>query len=193
MSLAPESSAALDPETALERAVLLHSVGDVQRAVERMASEIAGRLAGANPVVLAVLHGGVFTAVELCKRFRFPYEFDCVHVTRYGGGTRGGEIEWRVRPSPRLKGRTVLVVDDILDRGHTLQALYSELDALQIAARYTAALVVKHVPGAEQRPRVDFTGLAIDDVYVFGCGMDYHGHWRGLPALYALPSKDGSA
>ena len=139
--MAPE--AALDPKSALERAVLLHSVGDVQRAVERMASEIAARLAGVNPVVLAVMHGGVFTAVELCKRFRFPHEFDYVHVTRYRGGTLGGEIEWRVRPSSRLEGRTVLVVDDILDRGHTLAALNAELDALQIAARYAAALVVK--------------------------------------------------
>lgn len=184
-------SAAPDPKTVLERAALLHSGADVQHAIERMASEVAARLAGVNPVVLAVMHGGVFTAVELCKRFRFPYEFDYVHVTRYGGGTRGGEIEWRVRPSPRLRGRTVLVVDDVLDRGHTLAALNAELDALQVAERYAAALVVKRVADAEQRPRVDFAGLMIDDVYVFGCGMDYHGQWRGLPALYALPATDG--
>lgn len=182
-------AAPLDPNTVLERAVLLHTAAEVQNAIERMASEITARVAGVNPVVLAVMHGGVFTAVELCKRFRFPYEFDYVHVTRYGGGTHGGEIEWRVRPSPRLEGRTVLVVDDILDRGHTLAALNAELDALEIKARYTAALVVKSVRDAEARPRVDFAGLTIDDVYVFGCGMDYHGQWRGLPALYALPAK----
>jgi hypoxanthine phosphoribosyltransferase len=193
LSLPPDPSAALDPKAVLERAALLHSVHDVQRAVERMAAEIAARLADANPVVLAVMHGGVFAAVELCKRFRFPHEFDYVHLTRYGGGTRGGEIEWRVRPSPRLEGRTVLVVDDILDRGHTLQALHAELDALQVSARYTAALVVKRVTDAGPRPRVDFAGLTIDDVYVFGCGMDYHGQWRGLPALYALPAPDPRA
>lgn len=188
-----ELSTVLDPVAALERSVVLHSVRDVQNAIERMASEIGARLGGANPVVLAVMHGGVFAAVEFCKRFRFPHEFDYVHVTRYGGGTRGGEIEWRVRPSPRLAGRTVLVVDDILDRGCTLQALHAELDALGVAARYTAALVVKRVADAGGRPRVDFAGLAIDDVYVFGCGMDYHGQWRGLPELRALAADGGHA
>ena len=92
-----------------------------------MAGEITADLAGTDPVVLAVMHGGAFAAVEICRRLRFPYELDFVHVTRYARSTRGGEIEWRVRPSAELTGRTVLVVDDVLDRGHTLRALGAEL------------------------------------------------------------------
>ncbi len=151
-----------------------------------MATEIAPRLAHANPVVLAVMQGGAFAALELCRRFEFPHEFDYVHVTRYGGDTRPGELVWRVRPKPSLAGRTVLVVDDILDRGQTLRALQSELKRIGVASQYTAALVVKRVRGAGRRPHVDVAGLSIDDVYAFGCGMDYLGYWRELRAIYAL-------
>lgn len=156
------------------------------RAIHRMVGEITPRLAHTNPVVLAVMQGGVFAAIELCKRFEFPHEFDYVHVTRYGGGTRPGKLTWRARPSAALRGRTVLVVDDILDRGHTLRALTAELKRVGIAKQYTAALVVKRLANAGRRPRVDFSGVTVDDVYVFGCGMDYLGYWRELRALYAL-------
>ncbi len=159
------------------------------RAIRRMVAEITPRLENANPVVLAVMHGGAFTAIELCKRFDFPHEFDYVHVTRYGGGTAPGELTWRVRPSPELKGRTVLVVDDILDRGHTLQALKAELARVGVAKQYAAALVVKRVQNARRRPKVDFAGVEVDDVYVFGCGMDYFGYWRELRSIYAIDAS----
>lgn len=155
-----------------------------------MAIEIERRLAHTNPVVLAVMHGGVFTAVELCRRFRFPHEFDYVHATRYAGDTKGGALEWRVRPSATLARRTVLVVDDILDHGHTLRALVRELERVGVAAQHTAVLVVKRLGRRMRRPEVDFAGLEIDDVYVFGCGMDYRGYWRELKALYAVAERD---
>lgn len=151
-----------------------------------MADDVHARLATTNPVVLAVMRGGMFAAVELCQRFRFPHELDYVHVTRYADGTRGGSIEWRVRPSAELAGRTVLIVDDVLDRGYTLEALQRELRKIGVAAQHTAVLVVKRVQAKRKRPRVDFAGVEIDDVYVFGCGMDYRGYWRGLRSLYAL-------
>jgi hypoxanthine phosphoribosyltransferase len=187
--VARPSAVERDALTARRTATRVRSARDVAQALRRMAGEIDARLAGRNPVVLAVMQGGVFAAVELCKRFRFPHEFDYVHVTRYAGGTQGGEIEWRVRPSASLAGRTVLVVDDVLDRGHTLRALHAELKRVGVAAQHTAVLVVKRLSAeGRKRPKVDFVGVEVDDRYVFGCGMDYRGHWRGLPALYALDS-----
>jgi hypoxanthine phosphoribosyltransferase len=159
---------------------------EVSVALQRMADAIRADLACTNPVVLAVMHGGAYAAVELSRRIGFPHEFDYVHVTRYAGGTRGGKIEWRMPPSERLAGRTVLVVDDVLDRGHTLRALSADLRRIGVGTQRTAVLVVKRVAGARRRPKVDYAGLEVDDVYVFGCGMDYRGYWRGLPALYAL-------
>jgi hypoxanthine phosphoribosyltransferase len=173
---------------ARRKARRLYSARDVARALDRMAARLTPALEHANPVVLAVMHGGAFTALELCKRFRFAYEFDYVHVTRYRGATRGGGLRWLVRPSRALAGRTVLVVDDILDHGKTLRALDAALERIGVETRLSAVLVVKRLP-LTQRPSVTVMGLAVDDVYVFGSGMDYRGYWRGLTGVYAVAER----
>jgi hypoxanthine phosphoribosyltransferase len=165
----------------------LFSGREVARALDRMAAELAPQLMHANPVVVAVMHGGAFAAIELCKRFRFAHEFDYLHVTRYAGDTRGGSLNWLVRPSRALAGRTVLLVDDILDHGKTLRAIDAELERSGVAKQLTAVLVVKRL--ALERPSVTVSGLAVDDVYVFGSGMDYRGYWRGLPGIYAVRER----
>lgn len=154
-----------------------------------MAAKLAPRLEHSNPVVLAVMHGGAFAALELCKRFRFAHEFDYVHVTRYHGETRGGGLVWRVRPRKELAGRTVLLVDDILDHGKTLRALDAELRRIGVAERLSAVLVVKRLARLA-RPRVTVAGLAVDDVYVFGSGMDYRGYWRELGGIHAVAERE---
>jgi hypoxanthine phosphoribosyltransferase len=164
----------------------LYSARDVARALDRMAAELKPQLEHTNPVVLAVMHGGAFAALELCRRFDFAHEFDYVHVTRYRGGTRGRDLRWRVRPSKALAGRTVLVVDDILDHGKTLRALGAELARVGVEEQLCAVLVVKRLARRRTRPSVTVSGLAVDDVYVFGSGMDYRGYWRGLGGIYAV-------
>ena len=166
--------------TARER----YTAGQVQEALDRMATRITADLAQKRPLVVAVMHGGVFTAVHLCARFSFAHEFDYLHVTRYAGDTRGGSLNWLVRPSRALAGRTVLLVDDILDHGKTLRAIDAELERSGVAKQLTAVLVVKRL--ALERPSVTVSGLAVDDVYVFGSGMDYRGYWRGLAGIYAV-------
>ena len=167
----------------------LHSARDIARALDRMAAELAPRIAGRNPVVLAVMHGGAFAALELSRRFSFAHEFDYVHVTRYRGRLRGRDLKWRVRPSAGLAGRTVVVVDDILDHGTTLRALQADLERVGVAEQLTAVLVVKRLAKDRPRPRVDAIGLAVDDVYVFGSGMDYRGYWRELRGIYAAAEE----
>jgi hypoxanthine phosphoribosyltransferase len=182
-----QAQALAEEAAAVRRAAkCLLGAADVDAAIDRMAAEIATRLAAANPVVVAVMHGGVFTAVELCRRFDFPYEFAYVHLSRYGAGLTGGELEWHVEPKPSLAGRTILLVDDVLDGGVTLAALERTLAALEVGAVYSAVLVVKDLEPPRPRPAVDFVGVHIADVYVFGCGMDYKGYWRGLPELLAV-------
>jgi hypoxanthine phosphoribosyltransferase len=164
----------------------LYSASQVEQVITGMVQAIAQRLAGRDPVIVALMHGGAFLANELCKRFEFPYRFDYVHVTRYGAGVDGGEIDWRVLPSVELAGRTVLLVDDILDRGTTLAAVQAALRRIEVGALYTAVLVEKDVVKRDVRPEVDFVGLHVPDRYVFGSGMDYKGYWRFLPGLYAV-------
>lgn len=175
----------MSPEEVLQRSRVLLSAGEVSAAIERMAAQISTDLSDRHPIVVAIMNGGAFTAVNLCQHFSFAYEFDYVHATRYGHSTHGGALEWRVRPQPALAGRTVLLVDDVLDKGDTLAALHEELATIGAEEIFSAVLVTKRVTDQPARSPADYSAIETEDVYLFGCGMDVAGYWRGLPALYA--------
>lgn len=172
----------------LDGAELLHGEAAITQAVGRVAAEIVTTLRDTEPLVLAVMGGGVVFAGQLLPRLRFPLEFDFIHVTRYRGGTTGREISWPVAPHVPLKDRTVLVVDDILDEGRTLAAIRDRFLAEGVRAFYSAVLCEKLLQ--QDKPvRADFVGVTVPDRYVFGCGMDVEGAWRNLPGIYAVGSK----
>ena len=173
--------------TARER----YTAGQVQEALDRMATRITADLAQKRPLVVAVMHGGVFTAVHLCARFSFAHEFDYVHVGRYGTGLTGGELTWVVRPKDTYRGRAVLIVEDVVDRGLTLTQVQAEIRRIGVAELRTAVLVAKASRPGDARPDVDYVGLTAGSEYLFGCGMDYKGYWRNLPILYAVDPDRG--
>ncbi len=116
----------MSPEEArkiLAEADLLCSAEASALAVRRVANEITARLAAANPLVLAVMGGAVVFTGQLLPLLAFPLDFDYLHVTRYGDVTTGGKLSWIVEPRVAVAGRTVLVVDDILDEGVTMAAI----------------------------------------------------------------------
>jgi hypoxanthine phosphoribosyltransferase len=175
--------------TARRNARRVLSREQVAAVYDSMAAAIAAELADANPVVLAVMNGGAFTATELCRRFDFPYDFGYVHASRYANRLTGGDVEWHVEPRADLEGREVLLVDDILDVGVTLAALERALNGRGVAHLYKAVFAVKTFDHPVERTDVDFEGARIPNVYVFGCGMDYKGYWRGLPELLAATDE----
>jgi hypoxanthine phosphoribosyltransferase len=169
----------------LEAAELVLSADDVLAVVDRMARDIANALADRMPVVLAVMRGSVVFAGHLLPRLHFPLEFDYLDVTRYGSDTVGGALDWKVSPGTGVAGRTVLVVDDILDEGHTLAAVRSKLLDAGASPFYSAVFARKET-GRTRPIEADFTGIVLPNRYVFGFGMDARGLWRNLPGLYAL-------
>jgi len=169
----------------LETADLVCPAADVTAAVARLAREITARLADSFPLVLCVMRGGVVFTGQLLPGLRFPLELDYVEVTRYGAATRGGTISWRVAPPPAVEGRVVLLLDDILDEGHTLAVIREKLLAMG-ASRVHIAVLCEKETGRPKPVRAEFTGLKLPDRYVFGCGMDMKGAWRNLPEIYAL-------
>ncbi len=169
----------------LEDADLICDADAVDAAVNRVADEITRRVRDTVPLVLSVMGGGVVFTGQLLPRLRFPLEFDYVHVTRYRGSTKGGELEWIVQPRTSVAGRTVLVIDDILDEGRTLAGIKRWLSDNGAQAVYTAVLADKMVR-AEKPVHADFVGVTVPDRYVFGFGMDVRNAWRNLPAIYAL-------
>ena len=169
----------------LAAADLIHSEQAVAAAVSRVAAEITAVLAETNPLVLCVMSGGVPFAGQLITQLLFPLDFDYLHVTRYGDDTQGGVLRWISEPRIPVAGRTVLVLDDILDEGITLAAIRRHLlDAG--AQRCLTAVFSDKMIGRTKPIKADFTGLELPDRYVFGYGMDVRGAWRNLPAIYAL-------
>ncbi len=112
-----------DLSKALRDADLVHDEATLRAAIARVGAEITRVLAGQPAVFLTVMQGALPFAGELATRIDAPLEFDYVHATRFRGGTEGGQLEWLRHPGVPLAGRTVLLVDDILDEGHTLKAI----------------------------------------------------------------------
>ncbi len=172
---------------AREDADCLADDASVEAALDRMAVAITARLADSNPLVYAVMNGGLILAGRILPRLPFPLEVAYLHATRYGHALKGTLLDWRVRPTQDLRGRSVLVLDDILDEGHTLAAIIEHLKAEGASEVLSAVLVHKvHERKAYPGMRADFTGLDIADRFLFGCGMDYKGYWRNAPGIYAV-------
>jgi hypoxanthine phosphoribosyltransferase len=163
---------------------LLFSEREVNQALDRIGEAITEKLKDSNPIVLCVLIGGIHPTANLMRRLDFPLTQDVLHASRYQEDTIGGELEWIYVPRSSLHGRTVLIVDDILDEGLTLQAIDRFCYGQGAAAVYSAVLVEKML-GREKPYRADFVGLEAANRYLFGCGMDYRGYWRNLPGIYA--------
>ena len=169
----------------LERSDPISSESEVRAAIQRLAGEIRSRLGEAYPLVLVVMGGAVVFAGQLLPLLRMPLDLDYVHVTRYGARVQGGGVAWRVDPPHGVRGRTVLVLDDILDGGQTLAAVRERLLALG-AARVECAVLVEKTLAHAKPIAPDYVGLRIPDRFVFGCGMDAKGFWRNLPEIRAM-------
>ena len=170
----------------LETADLVWSEADVDAAYARLARDISSVLGESSPLIIPVMMGGMIPASRILSQLEFPVEVDYVHATRYRGDVQGRMLEWIAHPASDFKGRSVLVVDDILDEGVTLAAIIGHCRELGAHEIYCAVLVDKRIGRPRVYSRADFTGLEVDDRYVFGCGMDYQGYFRNLPGIYAL-------
>lgn len=166
----------------------LASPAQVTAALDRMAGEITAAMSETNPIVYCVMNGGLVIAGRLLARLDFPLEVAYLHASRYGHAMQGSTLlDWRVRPTQDLRDRNVLVIDDILDEGHTLEAICAHLFEEGAASVKTAVLVHKlHERKARPGMRADFSGLDIEDRFLFGCGMDIKGYWRNAPGIYAV-------
>lgn len=170
---------------ARRRADLVVSAPDVSRAIDQVSVSITQALKHLDPLVLCVMNGGLPYCGWLMRRLHFPLQLSYVHVARYRDSTRGGHLDWLVKPNEPVAGRHLLIVDDVLDEGRTLQAL---CDWASVGAeRVWSTVLVRKDVDANKTVDVDFVALQCPDRYLFGCGMDYHGYWRNLPAIYALP------
>jgi hypoxanthine phosphoribosyltransferase len=155
----------------------------------RLARGIQPHIDAGPCVLIGVLVGGIIPLAQISARLHGDFLIDYCHLTRYAGGTGGGEIRWVQQPHLELRGLMVILIDDIFDQGYTLAELRRYCERRGAAGRVLSAVLVRKRhsrPTADIQP--DLWGLEVGDEYVFGCGMDYQQRWRHLHAIYALPS-----
>lgn len=173
--------------TIMQEADLLKSQSEVEAALDLLAIQITERLSEKMPVVFSIMNGGLVIAGQLLTRLNFPLEQGYMHATRYRGEvTAQADLQWHAPPSVPMEGRTVLIIDDIFDEGHTLEAVVEACKAQGAVEVLTAVLVDKQHDRKAPGVKVDFVGLEIEDRYVFGYGMDYRGYWRNAPGIFAV-------
>ena len=176
-----------DIQKVYEKANCLYTNTEIEQALDRMAMEIHKQLADKNPVLLCVMVGGLVLMGNLLPRLDFPLEVDYIHATRYKGQLCGSDLVWKAKPNTHLAGRTVLVVDDILDAGITLAAILGYCWSERAKKVYSAVLVDKTTTREpDGLAQADFTGLMVEDGYVFGYGMDYKEYLRNAPGIYEV-------
>jgi hypoxanthine phosphoribosyltransferase len=171
------------------RSELLVTGEEMEAAIDRMAQAISQVLADKDPLVLCVMTGGIVPVGRLLPRLGFQLRLDYVHVTRYRGATRGAGLEWLHHPAPAVRGEHVLVVDDILDEGFTLEAIVQACRKGGAAGVHSAVLVEKERPRTCPH-KADFVGVKVPERYLYGYGLDYVDYFRNAPGIYAVADAD---
>lgn len=174
-----------NPQKYLNGADLLFNADQVNTAINTIAIELNNHYKDESVVILSVMNGALYFTGQILPLLKFPLKTDYVHATRYSENTVGHIVKWFVEPPKSIRGKKVLILDDILDEGVTLHAIVQECMSLGALSVSTAVLLDKVL--THQKPiQADYVGLSVEDRYIFGCGMDIHGWWRNLPQIYAI-------
>ena len=176
---------------ALAQADLLYGRDELEPVIAAMGARIDAALGGERAVFLTVMNGALVFAGQLALAIRTDLEFDYVHATRYRGETTGSTLHWLRAPAVSLAGRVVLLVDDILDEGHTLKEVREDCYKRGAKKVLIASLCTKRHDRLVDGIASDFNGVELPDRFVFGYGMDYYEQGRNLPGIYALKAGNG--
>lgn len=180
----------LEVKQVQSRARCLHSEQQVEAALDSMAQQIAAKLHASNPILLCIMNGGLIMTGKLATRLDFPLQIDYLHATRYREKTSGQDLQWKTFPSQSLQGRVVLLLDDILDEGTTLEKIIDYCQQQGAQDVFTAVLLEKQHDRKSSAVKADFIGLQAEDYYLYGYGMDYKGYLRNAPGIFAIDDSD---
>ena len=158
----------------------------IHERLEEMAARITADYSDRELTVIAILTGSLIFMSDLLRRIPLPLKLDCLSVVSYHGKTQtSGEVVFKQLAFPDVAGRDVLILDDILDTGHTLAAVRKELEAAKPRSIGVCVLLSKTKPRAREVD-VDYVGFEIDDEFVVGYGLDYMERYRNLPYIGVL-------
>ena len=158
----------------------------IHKRLNEMATQISADYADRELTVIAILTGTLMFMSDLLRRIPLPLKLDCLSVASYHGKTQtSGEVIFKQPGVPDVGGRDVLILDDILDTGHTLAAVRKKLETAKPRSIRVCVLVSKR----KQRARevdADYFGFEIDDDFIVGYGLDFMERYRNLPYIGVL-------
>ncbi|MDR0961826.1 MAG: hypoxanthine phosphoribosyltransferase [Mediterranea sp.] len=165
-------------------AVSIHEA-DIQREVARVASEINRDLEGKNPLFLSVLNGSFMFTADLMKHITIPCEISFVKLASYQGVSSTGVIKEVIGINEDLAGRTIVIVEDIVDTGLTMQRLLDTLGTRHPKEIHIASLLVK--PDKLTVPlNIEYVAMRIPNDFIVGYGLDYDGLGRNYRNIYTV-------
>lgn len=157
----------------------------IQKAVKQVADKINEELADLNPLFICVLNGAFMFAGDLMKTINFPCEITFVKLSSYEGLTTTGSVKEVIGLSESVVGRNVVVVEDIVDTGHTMEKIILSLKAKGANSIRIATFLQK--PDALQKDIVvDYVAMSIPNDFIVGYGLDYNGYGRNLKEIYTV-------
>jgi hypoxanthine phosphoribosyltransferase len=160
----------------------------IMSAVEAVAAKINHELAAENPLFIAVLNGAFMYASDLMKAVTIPAEITFTRIASYTGMESSGNIKSLIGLSENIEGRTVVIIEDIVDTGNTIEFLTKQLLHSKVKDVKIATLLFK--PNAYKKDiKVDYIGLEIPNDFVVGYGLDYDGQGRNLRSIYVLDQE----
>ncbi|HVS15787.1 MAG TPA: hypoxanthine phosphoribosyltransferase [Thermoanaerobaculia bacterium] len=162
---------------------VLISADALQRRITELAREIEGHYAGCEDLTcIGVLKGSVFFMVDLLKQIDLPVVVDFFQTSSYQGSKAPGEVRIKNDVETPVRGRDVLLIEDIVDTGHTLRTVLALLEFRGARSVKLCALLDKREAREVEVP-IDFCGFPIDNVFVVGFGLDYDERYRNLPYI----------
>lgn len=168
--------------------VLLSEI-QIREGVARLAERIAADYQHRPLTILGVMTGSLVLVADLIRLLEMPLRVGVVHASSYRGETRRQSLSIDANTAPDIRGREVLIVDDIFDTGHTLAALVDRLQSLAPNSLRSAVLLEK-IGRRETEYRPDYVAFEIPDVFVVGYGLDYRDEFRNLPHVAILEPGD---
>ncbi|MBN8702145.1 MAG: hypoxanthine phosphoribosyltransferase [Bacteroidetes bacterium] len=158
---------------------------EITMAVERVASKINKDLKKKNPVFVVVLNGGFFFGSDLLKLIKTDCSYEFVKASSYKGAKTTGKVKFDLGFTESVKDRVVVIVEDIIDTGTTIEAIFKELKKVKPKQIKVASLLMKTEAYKKDIP-IDYVGIKVPNRFLVGYGLDYDGHGRNLQHIYTM-------
>lgn len=173
----------------LDRVVL--SVDSIKAILEKMAIGISEDYKGLNLTIVPIMNGSLFMAADLIRMINVPCQIECLKVKSYFGREQMSESHLVCDELlSQLNDRNVLIVDEIYDTGNTIDLVIKELKAMPNIASVRSAVLLNKNKTKQTTYHPDYIGIEVDDEFLVGYGLDYHGMYRDLPVIGTLKSEN---